>query len=422
MSLNKTRSNVLVESTRMKSGIELTTLVIIQSLILLAVCLVLRVRNIETDKLKTEIKQLEEGTSRGSRRIRSLEEVSTEGDFNMTEKLPFPEPGIYLDMPESKYHSIPALSKSLVKKFMISPIDAWEALNKEQEHKDCFDYGNALHAFLLEGKEVFDKQFCKGFDPRDFPDALATVEQIKSRLKAHGIKPEGNKPDLIKLLLDQDPDAPIIDKLKEDHNSAAKSKIQLSAKDYDEIVSREWLIGKAGIEKEALKEVSFFWYDDQLKCNCKARLDSVLVDGSTARIDDIKSFVNSRERNIEGFAGYEIGMRKYHIDAYFYATALQSTPHLFRGSPHECNWPVIIDPTFHLLFIEKGRENPNVMPCEIILQSMGNKTELCLAAEVSIRNAAGQFNKLFKELGELPWNRIHNSSEITEEHIPPYFL
>lgn len=341
----------------------------------------------------------------------------------------FPPEGIYLNMPEDTYHSIPAFSKSLVKAFRVSDIDAWESLYGEgKPATEALTYGSALHCLLLEGREAFDARYCKGFDKKDHPDALDTVEEIKRFLDGQGISypKSASKPVLIELVRSHHPDRPILDLLKRRHEAASVTKQELSAAAYDEIVSREWLGKVAFLADAQATEVSFFWTDKQWHIPCKARLDAVSFRknplGHYAHVGDIKTFSNIREKPVADAVAYEVGLRGYHIDAAFYTRAIKMAPRVFHDAP-DAKWPEFQTTGFELLFIEKGRPFPNVLPREIAVREFGGGfTELGNAAMAVIQDAVNRYRDLHEAHGTKPWNAIHPADTITEASVPMYFL
>lgn len=348
----------------------------------------------------------------------------------MSESLetPFPAEGVYFDMDEATYHSIPAFSKSLVKKFRISPIDAWEQLyGTERESTDALDYGSALHCLILEGRPAFEARYCKAFSKSDHPDALDTMDELKRLLDDQGATypKSASKPSLIHIVQSLNPDAPILESLKAEHRLASTGKTEIPAAMFDEIFSRDW-IGQVGFMPEVqATEVSFFWIDEQLHIPCKARLDAVFFrqigQKMEACVGDIKTFTNTRRRPIRDCVAYETGAFGYHIDALFYTRAISITPKVFHDREN-VQWPDFKDTSFHLLYIEKGRSNPNVLPREVLIRQCGSLTELGQAAIGTIQDAANQYRDLHEAHGKKPWNAVHAADVITEAEIPMFLL
>ena len=340
---------------------------------------------------------------------------------------PFPEPGIYLSMPESVYHSIPAFSKSIVKKFRISDIDAWEALYGDgTETTAALDYGSALHCLVLEGKEAFEARYCKAFDRKAYADALDTVEDLKKFLDGRGsaYPKTAPKASLAYLVRNLAPEQPVLSDLQDAHKANSAGKTELPADAYDEIVSRAWL-RSAFLSDVQATEVSFFWVDSTYNIPCKARLDAIsfrkMPFGIEARIGDVKTFTNNREKPVADFVAYEVGLRGYHIDALFYSRALKVTPKVFHDAP-DTQWPDFKDIAFELLFVEKGRRFPNVLPREVVVRQLGDLTELGQSANGVIQDAANRYRDLHFKHGKEPWSQPHALDYITEAQVPIFFL
>lgn len=120
----------------------------------------------------------------------------------------FPAPGIYFGMSEEEYHAVPAASNSHLKKLSVSSMDAWADswmnLDREEpEDKPHFNFGKAIHAFVLEGEGAYLDRYAVDLDPVDFEDIkpLVHTEQIKAAIGAFTTKqpvtPRGGKQDLI---------------------------------------------------------------------------------------------------------------------------------------------------------------------------------------------------------------------------------
>jgi len=345
-----------------------------------------------------------------------------------TELNPFPEPGVYFHMAEDYYHAIPAFSKSLVKKFKISDIDAWEALyGAGAESTLDMNYGSAFHCLVLEGLEAFEARYCKAFDKAEFPDALDTVDDLKGFLDSNGttFPKSAAKASLIHIAKTVHPEIQIIDALKEAHKIRSAGKTEIGARHYDEIASRAWVRNYSFLPDVQATEVSLFWIDDHFHIPCKARLDAITFrkvgSGITALVGDVKTFTNTREKPIRDAVAYECGMRGYHVDGLFYTRALKSTPRVFHDAPNT-KWPEFSDYAFELLFVEKGKSFPNVLPRELVIRELGSLTELGQAALATVQNAANQYRDLHEAHGTKPWNAPHPLDYIRESDIPMVFL
>lgn len=344
------------------------------------------------------------------------------------QKTPFPAEGIYMNMPEDVYHSIGGFSKTFIKAAKISPIDAWEMLYGEgKAQTPDMIYGSALHALVLEGKDAFTSRYSKAFDKADHPDALDTVDELKKYLdsRAAFFKSSESKSTLIDRVLALDPNAAILESLKAEHRLSTSGKVEIGAASFDEIVSREWVRQLSFLADMQASEISLFWIDDHFHLPCKARIDAItfrkMPFGMEARVGDVKTFTNTRDKPISDCVAYEVGSRGYHIDGVFYTRAITATPRVFHDAP-DTKWPEFKDTSFELLFIEKGRALPNVLPRELVIRDNGNLTELGQAAMGAIQDAANRYRDLHESHGKQPWNQPHPLEYITEAQIPFFLL
>jgi hypothetical protein len=341
-----------------------------------------------------------------------------------TAKVKPPNHGIYLFMPESEYHAIDALSKSLIKAYLVCPRDAWEAIHGDHEETDDMVYGSAFHKLIFEGREKFEKLYAKAFDKSQFPDALDTVPEIKKWITDNGGKATGNKGGLIETALSINPDVQIIDVLKVHHSAANGLKKELSPDRYDEILKRaslfeKWDWGKCNSRQT---EVSFFWFDKELNCECKARMDLVQFLGGDCVIWDAKTFTNKNRKQIDRAVNDAINYERYYIDASFYTRAVRRTPMIFQDAAKAPDWIIPKNCEFKLLFIEKLKSFPNIVPKDVILSRFGSLTEVGQAADATIRNAASAINNFRQGDQSSPWGTIHKETEFDDTNLNPYIL
>jgi hypothetical protein len=118
--------------------------------------------------------------------------------------------GIYLDMPNEVYHSLPALSSSKLKKFMESPAHYYREYVSGIDRKRTvvtqrtFDTGSHAHMLILE-PEGYYNLFFRAPIPSDYPDALHTAIDIEARLAELGLKKSGTKAEKIARLNEANP-------------------------------------------------------------------------------------------------------------------------------------------------------------------------------------------------------------------------
>jgi exodeoxyribonuclease VIII len=131
--------------------------------------------------------------------------------------------GIYSDISNDDYHSLPALSSSGLKKFANSPakykrdyIDKIIRL-KTTSRENTFERGEMTHGYVLEPERT-KNLYWYNLNPSDYPNAIHTIDEIKDAIAAKGAKPKGTKKsDLIDQLLSIDPNAQIFDVINHHH-------------------------------------------------------------------------------------------------------------------------------------------------------------------------------------------------------------
>ncbi len=106
----------------------------------------------------------------------------------------------------------------------------------ENEETAALVFGTAAHAMILE-PEMFDAEFCRGFDIAQYPDALVGAAPLKSWLKERGQKVSGNKPELVDRILELEPLTQIDVVLQSRHEQWLANKEHIKPELYDKIQS-----------------------------------------------------------------------------------------------------------------------------------------------------------------------------------------
>lgn len=151
---------------------------------------------------------------------RAIQTFDENGEPNYLDKNGDLIEGIYLNMPNDLYHSLPALSSSGLKKFKESPPHYYReylsgiTTKRTTQQKRTLDAGTYGHELVLEPEGFFDRYFREALEV-DFPNALKTDAEIKEKLSAMGLKTSGSKPEKIARLLEADPEIPVLDNLME---------------------------------------------------------------------------------------------------------------------------------------------------------------------------------------------------------------
>ena len=184
--------------------------------------------------------------------------------------------GVYLDLPEAQYFRQRAIGSSdLSILWDDDKADGWwwRSPNNRfwsRKETDATDFGSALHALLLEGKEAFQERYAVAPDRRDFPNLLVTQPQLYSALReanVPGIKPKLPKAEMVELAKVYLPGRHIWDDIMERAQRAAKGRTVLEAEQAWQLgvmleaamrddTTRAVATAEGGVR---LTEVSVFW-------------------------------------------------------------------------------------------------------------------------------------------------------------------
>ncbi|GAW36982.1 exodeoxyribonuclease 8 [Roseovarius sp. A-2] len=233
--------------------------------------------------------------------------------------------GIFAGKSNAEYHGGPGVSKSsldVVRRSLAHFKFAQEqrAAGAEREETAAMVVGSAEHGVLLE-PDQFEKEFALPFDGSQWPDALATTDDLKARLKEHGLPVSGKKSDLIDRLREADPSVQILDDLKAMHAEEAAGKTILTPAQWRDVRGMR----DAALEHPKMRklltdprgkaELSAYWRDEETGLLCRCRPDlwvgDVVFDLKTT--DDARE--HSFERSVEKF--------RYYVQAPFYLDGLR---------------------------------------------------------------------------------------------------
>lgn len=153
------------------------------------------------------------------------------------------EPGAYYGVPEEVYHALPYVSSSYLKKFKSCPADALMAVEKTA----CMELGSALHCYILEGEEEFEKKYVVMFES-ELNKNTKEYKQMASEFAAAN----ADKTILPSLTAKM----PTMDVIKGVQNRL-----------------RNHPAANYMLSQEGLTEVTLIWDDPKTGLRCKARLD-----------------------------------------------------------------------------------------------------------------------------------------------------
>jgi len=233
--------------------------------------------------------------------------------------------GIFAGKSNAEYHGGPGTSKSgldIVRRSLAHfkhARDEREA-GVEREETAAMRVGSAEHGILLEPGQ-FEQEFALPFDASEWPDALATTDDLKARLKEYELAVSCTKPKLIERLREADPSVQILDDLKAMHAEDAAGKTILTPAQWRDVIGmRDAAMSHPKMHKlltdpRGKAELSAYWRDEETGLLCRCRPDlwvgDVVIDIKTT--DDARE--QSFERSIEKF--------RYYVQAPFYLDGLR---------------------------------------------------------------------------------------------------
>ena len=164
------------------------------------------------------------------------------------------KPGIHLDIPNSIYHGFDAVSNGYLKKLGEVPAKA----KIPQPDTPAMLFGRAVHAYVLEGREAFDKEFCVApkVDKRTTEGKAEWAEFVE----CNGGKDVVSEDDYYKI------------------------------RDITDAVKRHPLAVR--MLSEGISEVTAIWEDDGLLCKCRP---DRIPDGNRGVILDLKTCSDASE-------------------------------------------------------------------------------------------------------------------------------
>lgn len=264
------------------------------------------------------------------------------------------QPRVEYGMSWESYAAAPGVSQSALKKFAESPLTYWTYHLSDQrpvdEDKEHFAWGRAAHARILEGREAFVSRFCTDISRDDFPEYLASGDDLKARCEELGLAKSGTLAAMSARIKAADPDALLwVDKQAE-HDAIRRGRRELKAEHIRQIETVAMALEMDDSTRELLTggmpEVSVFWEyvseDGRHRVPCKARFD--YLKGNS--IVDIKKFANQRKRPIREAVVMDILNYRYDIQAVMYREAYKAAAKM--------SYVPNCEPNFTFLFIQSG--------------------------------------------------------------------
>lgn len=232
------------------------------------------------------------------------------------------KPGVYDNLSNAEYHGGPGISKSGLDLIARSPMHfkaARDAANDNAPRTPtpAQDFGSDFHEFLLE-PDSFDESHVLPFVAPE--GALATSDDIKAVLKDHGEKVSGTKPELIERLRKINPDAVILDELRQQYAITNAGRKILQPDAWVTLQGMRAAVmahpaASALLSAPGVAERSVYWTDPVTGELCRCRPDYWRHDGIVV---DLKS---TEDASPEGFAK-SIGNWRYDVQDPFYVDGI----------------------------------------------------------------------------------------------------
>lgn len=337
--------------------------------------------------------------------------------------------GVYINLPDSEYHEAFALSYSGIKNLRISTLDFWarstlntDPIFQEEEEKDHFTIGKAYDKRIIEGKQAFYDLYAPDIDPKDYPNALRTKEDLVAALIELNVpfKKSANKPELVSSLLAADPGACIWDAVAEAHTEKHDGKILLSPDLIRRIEYSAAMIEKHPDLSKAftggLPQVSIFWTDPELRIPMKLRCDYL----KPRAIVDLKTFQNTLMIPIDRAIVRTIANNGYHIQAAQYLEGVSIGRHLVAQGKlfGECDKNFVQrlfdsdERTFMLVLQQKG-----IAPITVgrILPQM-----ILDIGRMEVESAKEKFAACLEKYGYEAWVHIDEIKTYDSTEFPAY--
>lgn len=262
---------------------------------------------------------------------------------------PCPPPGIHFGIPEEDYHAIPAYGKSHMVNFECSPTQFWAEswLNPDRKEREADHYtvGKAYHAMILEGHEAYTSRFYPMPDPKDYPAALRTNDEIKQELQRQhqtpvakvdvpdkpGTTRAAKKEDWVAQLMAYDRSALVWDDIVAKAERIAAGRTMISPDDDRRIrIAAKLIAMDAQLAKAftgGYPEVTLIWDDPRTGVRCKCRVDYLKLKA----VVDLKSFANSRDRSVRNAILYAIASNHYALQPAVYLEGVDEVRKLVRA-------------------------------------------------------------------------------------------
>lgn len=348
--------------------------------------------------------------------------------------------GIYPNLPAAIYHADPALSASGIKDLLVSPLTYWvrSALNKDKEPDEdtpAQAFGEASHKRIVEGAAAFHAAYAVWPSVTDHPGALATVDDIKGRLRDLALPLSGNKPDLIERLRAADPESVFWEDITTAFEADNQHKKRASKDMFEDIERRAKLIeadpAVRGAFTGGMPEVSIFWRAGD-GTRRKIRMDYL----RPGFVVDLKTFSNPFNKPVDTAIAHTTANYRHGIQARWYCEGYAAGHDLvrrfgkdsFKGEASVADdWVAAFKSKpaarFFFVFVESGKV-PNVRVRELGPKNQDGTESLTWNAAGSLINQSLiDYHNYMATFGpDKPWAPPSASRLFNDEEFPMWSL
>ncbi len=331
-------------------------------------------------------------------------------------------------MSDAIYFGRKGINASLLKKVKSSPADGYAAqYGESKDPTPSMVRGTAYHTLFLQGKRAFGQRYAIPFDPSDYPDALDTVDDLKNQCKEYDLIVKGKKVDYINALLDAGfPREKILQCIKDDHFSNIGEKIILPPETYEQVL-RDYAIfrnqsqfknlfegGKSEVVAICQPSIPGL-HEKPYQQPYKAKIDYITKDGW---IIDIKT-ISTQNKDFKDACIKEIINRKYHIQAIWYLSTLQSAIKQMKTLP---KWSPTKVKGFKFLFI-RADGTPDFLLMDFNQNNADGHINMFWRKAINdTHHALLELERLQKQFGKRKRWLTDEAITLSDDHFPNYFL
>lgn len=279
--------------------------------------------------------------------------------------------GIYFALDDRIYHTVARLSCSGIQKLLVSPATFWRGSwldpdrpELDEEATKAQTLGKAYHCARLE-PDQFEQRYVRELAKNEFPaGTLFTGTDMGKALEERGLKKTGTVLEQARRLSEEGgfAETHLWHIALDQWEKQRAGRIPIGASYFDDLVrdQQRLLASKeiAPLFEGGESEVSIFW-TDEYGIQMKARLDRLTAD----RILDLKTYDNSRGKQVDKAINDAIQYNRYYVQPPIYMDAVEAVRDgkaAIQGDATEAQHRLVAEirlrpaPHFWFIFQEKG--------------------------------------------------------------------